>query len=113
MNAEYEKLILREWREFWMGHKGNIESEYSVNKGLPREVAEKMRQAYSQAAEKHLETLVQPTISKVEVVNTARVEALKMLATPTKNSRSLATSRRPPWSSYSNSFTRGRSRCWD
>jgi hypothetical protein len=78
MNAEYERLILREWREFWMGHVGNIESEYSVNKGLPHEAAEKMRQAYSQAAEKHLATLVQPTISKTEVVNTARVEALKM-----------------------------------
>jgi hypothetical protein len=78
MNAEYEKLILREWREFWMGHVGNIESEYSVNKGLPREAVERMRRAYSQAAEKHLETMVQPTISKVEVVNTARVEALKM-----------------------------------
>lgn len=78
MNAEYERLILREWREFWMGHVGNIESEYSVNKGLPREVAEKMRLAYSQAAERHLETIVQPTISKEEVVSTARVEALKM-----------------------------------
>jgi len=37
-----------------------------------------MRLAYSQAAERHLETIVQPTISKEEVVNTARVEALKM-----------------------------------
>jgi len=78
MNAEYEKLILREWREFWMGHAGNIESEYSVNKGLPKEVAERMRQAYSQASVKHLETIVQPTISKEEVVSTARVEALKI-----------------------------------
>ncbi|MGH9918129.1 MAG: hypothetical protein ACRD6W_04565, partial [Nitrososphaerales archaeon] len=78
MNAEYEKLILREWREFWMGHVGNIESEYSVNKGLPKEMSERMRQAYSQASAKHLETIAQATISKDEVVNTARVEALKM-----------------------------------
>jgi len=78
MNAEYERLILREWREFWMGHVGNIESEYSVNKGLPKEVAERMRQAYSQAAAKHLESLAQPTISKDEVVSTARLEALVM-----------------------------------
>ena len=38
--------------------------------GLPREVVEKMRQAYTQAAAKHLETLAQPTIGKNEVVNT-------------------------------------------
>ena len=78
MNAEYEKLILREWREFWMGHVGSIESVYSVNKGLPKEAVEKMRQAYAQAAARHLETLAQPTMDKGEVVSTARVEALKM-----------------------------------
>jgi hypothetical protein len=49
-----------------------------VNKKLPQEVIETMRQAYAQAAEKHLVTVSQPTISKDEVVNTARVEALKM-----------------------------------
>ena len=37
-----------------------------------------MRQAYARASEKHLETVVQPTIDKGEVVSTARVEALKM-----------------------------------
>lgn len=36
-----------------------------------------MRQAYARAAEKHLETVVQPTIDRGEVVGTARVEALK------------------------------------
>ncbi len=37
-----------------------------------------MRQAYAQAAERHLVTSVEPTIGKEEVINTARVEALKM-----------------------------------
>ena len=37
-----------------------------------------MRQAYAGAAQKHLETVVQPTIDKGEVVSTAGVEALKM-----------------------------------
>lgn len=61
-----------------MGHAGTIESTYSVNKKLPQEVIERMRQAYAQAAERHLETAVQPTIDKGVVVSTARVEALKM-----------------------------------
>ncbi len=78
MSAEHDRLILSEWRQFWMGHAGTIESTYSVNKKLPQEVIERMRQAYTQAAEKHLETVVQPTIDKGEVVSTARVEALKM-----------------------------------
>jgi len=78
MTAEHERLILTEWRQFWMGHAGNIESTYSVNKKLPQEVIDTMRQAYSQAAGKHLVTAAEPTISKDEVINTARVEALKM-----------------------------------
>jgi hypothetical protein len=78
MTAEHERLILTEWRQFWMGHAGNIESTYSVNKKLPAEVIETMRQAYAQAAEKHLVTSTEPTIGKDEVINTARVEALKM-----------------------------------
>ena len=78
MSAEHDRLILPEWRQFWMGHVGTIESTYSVNKKLPQEVIERMRQAYAQAAEKHLETVVQQTIDKGEVVSTARVEALKM-----------------------------------
>ncbi len=78
MSAEHDRLILSEWRQFWMGHGGTIESTYSVNKRLPQEVIERMRQAYAQSAEKHLETVVQPTIDRGEVVSTARVEALKM-----------------------------------
>jgi hypothetical protein len=78
MSAEHERLIMTEWRQFWMGHAGNIESTYSVNKKLPQEVIETMRQTYTQAAEKHLVTVSQPTISKDEVVSTARVEAQKM-----------------------------------
>lgn len=78
MSAEHDRLILSEWRQFWMGHAGTIESTYSVNKRLPPEVIERMRQAYSQAAEKHLVTVRESTISKEEVIGTARAEALKM-----------------------------------
>jgi hypothetical protein len=62
-----------------MGHIGDIEHVYTLNKGqLPDDLLEGMRQAYARASEKHLATMVQPSIGKDEVVNTARVEALKM-----------------------------------
>ena len=93
------------------GTSGNIERTYSVNKGLPHEVVERMRQAYAQAAEKHLATVVQPTISKDEVVNTARVEALKMFGYTDEEIKRWATSRRSPWRSCRSSSTKSRSRC--
>ncbi len=78
LNAQYDKIVLPEWREFWTGWRGNISAVYTVNKGLPEDALETMRQAYAQAAEKHLVTVAQPTVSKDEVISTARVEALKM-----------------------------------
>ncbi|MDG7006673.1 MAG: site-specific integrase [Nitrososphaerota archaeon] len=79
MGAEQEGHVIRDYRTFWMGHIGDIEHVYTLNKGeLPQDLLEGMRQAYARAAEKHLETVVQPTIDKGEVVSTARVEALKM-----------------------------------
>lgn len=56
MMAEYNHLIIRDFRQFWMGHKGDIEHTYTVNKGLPPDVIEKMREAYRKAAEKFLVT---------------------------------------------------------
>jgi integrase len=79
MGAEQEGHVIRDYRTFWMGHTGDIEHVYTLNKGeLPADLLEGMRQAFARAAEKHLETVVQPTIDKGEVVSTARVEALKM-----------------------------------
>ena len=78
LNAQYDKLVLPEWREFWTGWRGNISAVYTVNKGLPEDALETMRQAYAQAAEKHLVTVAQPTVSKEEVISTARIEALRM-----------------------------------
>ena len=46
MMAEGDGLIIRDWREFWMGHKGDIEATYTVNKGVTQDTIEKMREAY-------------------------------------------------------------------
>ncbi|NIM44298.1 MAG: site-specific integrase, partial [Nitrososphaeria archaeon] len=47
MLAESKGLVLRDYRQFWMGHKGDIENRYTTNKQrLPEEVVEDMREAY-------------------------------------------------------------------
>ncbi|MEM3871736.1 MAG: site-specific integrase, partial [Nitrososphaeria archaeon] len=47
MLAESKGLVLRDYRTFWMGHKGDIEARYTTNKQrLPEEVIEDMREAY-------------------------------------------------------------------
>lgn len=47
MLAESKELVLRDYRQFWMGHKGDMEARYTTNKGrLPNEVIEDMRKAY-------------------------------------------------------------------
>jgi integrase len=56
MMAESDGLIIHDWRVFFMGHKGSIEATYTVNKGLPKDVIEKMRDAYRKSANKYLET---------------------------------------------------------
>ena len=56
MLAESKGLVIRDYRKFWMGHKGDIEARYTTNKGrLPKEVIEDMREAY-QRSQKFLET---------------------------------------------------------
>ena len=44
MLAESKGLVLRDYRQFWMGHKGDIEGRYTTNKHkLPESVVEDMR----------------------------------------------------------------------
>jgi len=57
MLAESKGLVLRDYRKFWMGHKGDIENRYTTNKcRLPETVIEDMRQAYKRS-QKHLQTI--------------------------------------------------------
>lgn len=53
--AESKGFISHPWRQFFMGHKGDIEARYSTNKGrLPPDMIEEMRSAY-----KRCESLLQ------------------------------------------------------
>ena len=52
MLAESKGYVLRDYRQFWMGHKGDIENRYTTNKQrLPDSVIEDMRSAYSRSEE--------------------------------------------------------------
>jgi hypothetical protein len=52
MLAESKGKILRDYRVFFMGHKGDIEHRYSLNRGkLPQNIVEDLRTAYSRASE--------------------------------------------------------------
>jgi hypothetical protein len=47
MLAESKGLVLRDYRQFWMGHRGDIENRYTTNKHrLPQNVIQDMREAY-------------------------------------------------------------------
>jgi integrase len=50
MLAESKGLVVRDYRTFWMGHKGDIENRYTTNKRrLPEDVIESMREAYKRS----------------------------------------------------------------
>jgi len=52
MLAESKGRVLRDYRQFWMGHKGDIENRYTTNKQrLPETVIEDMREAYKRSQE--------------------------------------------------------------
>ena len=54
--AENNGRIAHAYRQFFMGHKGDIEARYTTNKGrLPENVIEDMREAYRKSLE-YLET---------------------------------------------------------
>jgi hypothetical protein len=61
MLAESKGYVLWDYRQFWMGHKGDIENRYTTNKNrLPAEVVEDMRNSYSKSLQL-LETETKPT----------------------------------------------------
>ena len=52
MLAESKGLVLRDYRKFWMGHKGDVENRYTTNKAkLPETVIDDMREAYRRSQE--------------------------------------------------------------
>ncbi len=61
MVAESKGLIIRDYRSFFMGHKGDIEHTYTLNKWkLPQELIEGMRESYRKA-QKYLQTIESDT----------------------------------------------------
>jgi hypothetical protein len=64
MLAESKGLVLRDYRQFWMGHTGDIENRYTTNKQkLPESVIEDMREAYRRSQE-YLQTTVSEATSE-------------------------------------------------
>ena len=62
MLAESKGCVLRDYRQFWMGHKGDIENRYTTNKGRHTEsVVEDMRESYRKSQEYLQTTQVEKT----------------------------------------------------
>lgn len=76
MLAESKGLVLRDYRQFWMGHKGDIENRYTTNKRrLPDSVISDMRQAYARSQE-FLQTSKSKETSEEKIIRTFRKQYL-------------------------------------
>jgi hypothetical protein len=76
MLAESKGLVLRDYRQFWMGHKGDIENRYTTNKQrLPESVVEDMRAAYARS-EEFLQTKVKEETSEEKLRDSFRKQLL-------------------------------------
>ncbi len=58
--AEAKGIVSHNWREFWMGHTGDISARYSTNKVLPEDTINAMRETYHRC-EPFLTTEIQET----------------------------------------------------
>ncbi|MGD0646239.1 MAG: site-specific integrase [Candidatus Bathyarchaeia archaeon] len=76
MLAESKGLVLRDYRQFWMGHKGDIENRYTTNKQrLPESVVEDMRAAYARS-EEFLQTKMKEETSEEKLRGSIRRQLL-------------------------------------
>jgi hypothetical protein len=64
--AEGKGLVSHSWRQFWMGHKGDIEARYSTNKHLASEIIEDMRKSYQKIAETLLQTTTKARSGEID-----------------------------------------------
>lgn len=73
--AENNGKIAHAYRQFFMGHKGNMEARYTTNKGrLPESVIEDMRETYNRSLE-YLET-TKTEVSEDRIQNALRRQLL-------------------------------------
>ncbi len=76
MLAESKGLVARDYRTFWMGHKGDIENRYTTNKQRLREnVIDDMREAYRRS-EPFLTTTLTEEILGVKTTKEVRRQLL-------------------------------------
>ena len=76
MLAESKGLVLRDYRQFWMGHKGDIENRYTTNKRrLPDSVINDIRQAYERSQE-YLQTTKNGETSEEKLAQAFRKQLL-------------------------------------
>jgi hypothetical protein len=76
MLAESKGLVLRDYRQFWMGHKGDIENRYTTNKHrLSESVIEDMREAYRRSQE-YLQTAKTAETSEERLAQAFRKQLL-------------------------------------
>lgn len=62
--AENNGKIAHAYRQFFMGHKGDMEARYTTNKGrLPEKMIEDMREAYKKSQE-YLQTTAAETLAR-------------------------------------------------
>jgi len=74
--AENHGKISHAYRQFFMGHKGDIEARYTTNKGkLPDQVIEDMRQAYARSQE-YLQTAKTAETSEEKLAQAFRKQLL-------------------------------------
>src|SRR5207245_2002168 len=78
MMAESDGLIIRDYRTFWMGRKGDIEFVYTVGKAVSKDVVAKMRDSYSKAAEKYLVTSPRAAVTKEDMVSEFNKQFLRV-----------------------------------
>ena len=90
MLAESDGLIIPAYRTFWMGHSGDIEATYTVNKGLSEDIVQRMRESYSEAIESHLSTQgKRKTMSPEEIIATVNKTTLTSFGIPESDIESL------------------------
>jgi len=76
MLSESKGYVLRDYRQFWMGHKGDIENRYTTNKQrLPESVVEDMRAAYARS-EEFLQTKMNEETSEEKLKGSVRKQFL-------------------------------------
>jgi integrase len=89
--AQDERLIIRDYRQYFMGHKGDIEFSYTLNRKKDQETLERMRDAYKRSL-KFLQT-EQRGLSEDEALSLERkltMRTLQMMGFDMKDAEELS-----------------------